>query len=403
MDTIEIASSGTETTQNYEDRNGIERVALQDLSYGEFFERYMRPNRAVIITSVADGWDCFKRWIDRSVHPHRLDVQFLRGKLPNLTVPVADCGKQQYNAHEKTEMKLFDFLDCWDGQRNAEVRSRYYLKDWHLRSAVPEYEFYKTPPFFASDWLNEYLLDRGTDDYRFVYMGPAGTWTAFHADVFGSFSWSVNIFGEKLWYLLVPGEEAKLRDGLQNLPFRVTEDELQNAGVRYCTVNQRPGEAIFVPTGWYHQVLNVEDAISVNHNWFNACNVAAVWRNLRAALQDVLREIDDCRDMENFDEHSQLMLKASFGMDYADFVDILCYICDKRMALLAAEGESRKGDPPAEYTLGRNHAAFDLVTIETLLSAVLESRAFSSTPAVEESASTTGVIAKSLQLWCRGK
>ncbi|XP_049548391.1 2-oxoglutarate and iron-dependent oxygenase JMJD4 homolog [Anopheles darlingi] len=385
MDTIEITASGTKTTHDYEDHNGIERVALKDFSYNEFFQKYMRPNRPVIITSVADGWDCFRRWIDRSVHPHRLDVQFLRGTIPNLTVPIADCAKQHYNAHEKTEMKLYDFLDSWTDHQDTEVRSRYYLKDWHLRSAIPEYEFYKTPPFFASDWLNEYLLDRGTDDYRFVYMGPAGTWTAFHADVFGSFSWSVNIFGEKLWYLLAPGEEVKLRDGLKSLPFRVTEDELQNAGVQYYTVKQQPGEAIFVPTGWYHQVLNIEDTISVNHNWFNACNVTAVWSNLRAALQDVLREIDDCRDMENFDEHSQLMLKVSFGMDYADFVAILRYICDKRIELLAA-GESQKGHLNTEYTLGRNHAAFDLATIETLFSAALETRAFSCTPAVEKSA-----------------
>ena len=25
--------------------------------------------------------------------------------------------------------------------------------------------------------------------------------------------------------------------------------------------------------GWYHQVHNEEDTISVNHNWFNAANI----------------------------------------------------------------------------------------------------------------------------------
>lgn len=36
-----------------------------------------------------------------------------------------------------------------------------------------------------SDWLNEVwrLRDDVADDYCFVYMGPAGTWTPFHADV----------------------------------------------------------------------------------------------------------------------------------------------------------------------------------------------------------------------------
>lgn len=35
---------------------------------------------------------------------------------------------------------------------------------------------YKTPMYFAVDWLNElWTLDR-KDDYRFVYIGPKGSW-----------------------------------------------------------------------------------------------------------------------------------------------------------------------------------------------------------------------------------
>ena len=38
--------------------------------------------------------------------------------------------------------------------------------------------FYSTLPFFQSDWLNEVWSIRQDvqDDYRFVYMGPKGTW-----------------------------------------------------------------------------------------------------------------------------------------------------------------------------------------------------------------------------------
>ncbi|XP_052864490.1 2-oxoglutarate and iron-dependent oxygenase JMJD4 homolog [Anopheles cruzii] len=320
--------------------------------------------------SEDENWECFIHWIDRSVNPSQLDVQYLKSKLPNLSVPVADCETQRYNAHEKIEVKLYDFLDSWQSTSETSKRSRYYLKDWHLRSMVPEYAFYETPHFFASDWLNEYLLDQGLDDYRFVYLGASGTWTAFHADVFGSFSWSVNICGQKLWYFLPPSEEQKLADGLRNLPFRVTEQSLQDAGVNYYTVQQQPGEAVFVPTGWYHQVLNVEDAVSVNHNWINGCNAKNLWKNLRSALCDVRREIDDCRDMENFDEHCQLMLKASFGMNYADFFDIIYYIADKRLSWLSRDdGVEMK---QYHYTMGRNHAVFDLVSVANLLSEAVE-------------------------------
>lgn len=45
----------------------------------------------------------------------------------------------------------------------------------------PSYDAYSVPDVFQSDWLNEVwdklsLGGEGRDDYRFVYMGPKGTW-----------------------------------------------------------------------------------------------------------------------------------------------------------------------------------------------------------------------------------
>uniref|UniRef100_A0A182Y9X8 Jumonji domain-containing protein 4 n=1 Tax=Anopheles stephensi TaxID=30069 RepID=A0A182Y9X8_ANOST len=346
----------------------------------------MQPNRAVVVEGVATDWQCYQRWIDRTVAPPKLDVSYLKGILPNVPVPVADCGKQHYNSHEKIELALYDFLQSWESdETNADQRqrqrNRYYLKDWHLRSELPQYSFYRTPALFASDWLNEYLVENGSDDYRFVYIGPKGTWTAFHADVFGSYSWSVNIFGRKLWYLLPPGEEQKLLNSRRNLPFSVTEQTLQDAGVVFFSILQEAGEAIFVPSGWYHQVQNVEDAISVNHNWFNGCNVGTIWNNLRGALDDVRREIDDCRDMDNFDEHCQVMLKASFGIDYADFLAIIQYVCDKRLASFKEGSTVQQID---NYVLGGKHLMYDLITIRNLLMEIEEQDSLAYYPALND-------------------
>jgi len=37
-------------------------------------------------------------------------------------------------------------------------------------------------------------------------MGPRGSWTALHADVLRSFSWSFNVCGRKRWLLFPPGQ-----------------------------------------------------------------------------------------------------------------------------------------------------------------------------------------------------
>ena len=46
-----------------------------------------------------------------------------------------------------------------------------------------------------------------TRDYRFLYMGAAGTWTPMHHDVLNSYSWSVNLVGRKRWIFFPPGTE----------------------------------------------------------------------------------------------------------------------------------------------------------------------------------------------------
>ena len=41
----------------------------------------------------------------------------------------------------------------------------------------PDAEIYHTPIYFQSDWLNEYWCNQSSeDDYKFVYIGPMGSW-----------------------------------------------------------------------------------------------------------------------------------------------------------------------------------------------------------------------------------
>ena len=154
---------------------------------------------------------------------------------------------------------------------------------------------YRTPHYFCSDWLNEWWENR-TDceqenDYRFVYIGPKGSWTPFHTDVFGSYSWSANIVGKKRWIFLPPGEERKLKDKLGNLVYDVESEEAKeleekNGPIQKFEVIQNSGEVVFVPSGWHHQVSNLEDTISINHNWFNGCNILGVYFLLKAELRN---------------------------------------------------------------------------------------------------------------------
>lgn len=190
--------------------------------------------------------------------------------------------------------------------------------------------------------------------------------TPFHSDVFNSFSWSANVCGRKRWIFFPPGEENFLRDSLNNLPYEISAVYQTR---KHFELIQNPGEAIFVPSGWYHQVWNLEDTISVNHNWVNGCNILKMWESIELNLKSVKKEIEDCCEMEGFLQHCQVMLKASFGMDFYKFCDFLKFIALKRL------DQVRKKEKKVLFhghILGLNHALFDLISVKTVLEKLLQ-------------------------------
>ncbi len=299
------------------------------MTYHEFFHDHMEKNIPCLIKNLTTDWRSSKDWvIEDTGEPN---VNFFKSILvaSEVKVPVADCNARYFNAQEKCDMTLDEYLSWWNSDRGDKSL---YLKDWHFTKEASSYVAYSTPEYFSSDWLNEFWEDNESD-YKFVYIGPKNSWTPFHSDVFGSYSWSANIAGTKKWTVFPPGEEAKMAN-IYNvydvLPESNTEDMTLKShnGIKYYEIIQKRGEVVFVPSVWYHQVVNVTDALSINHNWFNGTNILKVWYNLRQALKDVQNEIRDCFTENNNEWKSmcQNLLKASHGMNCSDFIELLILI-----------------------------------------------------------------------------
>ena len=121
-------------------------------------------------------------------------------------------------------------------------------------------------------------------------------------------------------------------------------------------VTQDAGQVIFVPSGWIHQVLNTKDTISINHNWFNACNITFIWESLKQALVQIQKELEDLRpkeqrseeaqpDLSSWDGECQDLLRLHHGMNYSDFCDIL------RMVSGRLEQEISDKNPSESYRI----------------------------------------------------
>lgn len=100
-----------------------------------------------------------------------------------------------------------------------------------------------------------------------------------------------------------------------------------------------------------------------------------MWKALQNHLESVQKEIEDCKEMENWSEHCQIMLKASFGMNYEDFYYFLMFISKRRLECI----EQNKPLPVlGDWIIGRNHILFDLKQIYKILTT------FFSNPSVKE-------------------
>ncbi|KAK9278901.1 hypothetical protein L1049_028482 [Liquidambar formosana] len=326
----------------------VEKVNGKELSYSEFVERYLAKNKPVVLTGLMDGWRACSDWVSDNGQPN---LHFFSTHFGKSRVQVADCGTREFTDQKRVEMSVSEFINHWledsvEEISNASTREcngkfQLYLKDWHFVKEYPEYLAYTTPLIFCDDWLNLYLdnhrMHKDPDtyqeknelscsDYRFVYMGAKGTWTPLHADVFRSYSWSANVCGRKQWHFLAPSQchlvfDRHMKSSVYNIFEDVSETkfpEFKKAIWLECT--QEQNEIIFVPSGWFHQVHNLEDTISINHNWFNAYNLSWVWDLLLRDYNDAREYIEDIRDIcDDFEGLCQRNLAANTGMNFYDF------------------------------------------------------------------------------------
>ncbi|XP_015068224.1 jmjC domain-containing protein 4 isoform X3 [Solanum pennellii] len=299
---------------------------------------------------------------------------------------VADCGTREFTDQKRIEMTVSEFVDRWLHDGGAGGGSLLYLKDWHFVKEYPEYIAYRTPMDFSDDWLNFYLdkfhmhndpdtyserNDISCSDYRFVYMGSKGTWTPLHADVFRSYSWSANVCGKKQWYFLPPSQhhlvfDRNMKSSVYDIFAEVSQSKFpgfEKAIWWECT--QEENEVIFVPSGWYHQVHNLEDTISINHNWFNGYNLSWVWDLLLKDYNEASEYIEDLKGCDDFEELCQRNLAANTGMNFYDFFIFIVRFAFANVVLLHTLAHV-KNETSRKPSKALQHIYFNLESIRNV-------------------------------------
>ncbi|KAF8519376.1 Clavaminate synthase-like protein [Hysterangium stoloniferum] len=314
-------------------------------SYAQFLQDHLQDNKPCLICpNLISEWPAISLWTetrDASFSGSEVSLRwdYLLEHYGDEIVTVAKCGSRSFSDQERTEHPLREVIGLWKSGLGKDL----YVKDWHL--AKSEHQkgkppFYETPDIFRDDWMNAFWEQEGKDDFRFVYMGPAGTFTPLHRDVYTSYSWSTNVTGVKLWHLFPPTVSHHLR----RYPDRTTSEivyDVRDVDLRtfkgfekalqeILVVEQPPGWTIFVPSGWYHQVENLTDTVSINHNWCNINNLPSIYKSLLSATADVKYALSDVHELlrtrsdnpnweREWSDIVQDVLKKDSGWDWVTF------------------------------------------------------------------------------------
>jgi histone arginine demethylase JMJD6 len=100
--------------------------------------------------------------------------------------------------------------------------------------------------------------------------------TCVHIDPLGTSAWNTVLLGRKRWVLFPPETPKNIAKGIDVIN-KGEDDEAVNYFVdilprikkkwghmyKILEFTQQPGETVFVPGGWWHAVINLDDTVAV--------------------------------------------------------------------------------------------------------------------------------------------
>jgi hypothetical protein len=221
----------------------------------EFFERYVRGCRPVVLTDLARDWPAMQRWtlaeFKRRYGALTVQVQSGRNSDDNFEI-----NKVQH----RRETNFAAFVD--------RILTRGKTNDEYLTA---NNELLRRPEFNGLldeiGTLPDFCIQSAFRNSAYLWVGPAGTKTPLHHDTVMLFH--TQIVGRKRWRFVSPLSSPSLYNDYDVYsPVDFESLDLQRfpdaAKVTVLDVVVEPGETIFLPLAWWHQVTSLDPCISLS-------------------------------------------------------------------------------------------------------------------------------------------
>jgi hypothetical protein len=244
--------------------SAVERRSTPSAS--EFFDRYYATSTPVVFTDLMTDWPALKSWTPENFRDRFRDVV--------LSTTDEREADPQYDAHTSAHTRPITM-----GAFAERVLAAGPTNDFYMVARNKNLERPELAPLF-----DEVRLPDGWFDAPHVvtssalWFGPAGTVTPLHHDA--SSILFCQVYGKKRFRLASPLEVSLFEGALSmysSLDPERPADDPRASNVIFKEVTLEPGEALFIPAGWWHHVRSLDVSISFAVNHFDRPNNFDSW------------------------------------------------------------------------------------------------------------------------------
>lgn len=263
----------------------------------QFVAEHLRANAPVIVEGLTEAWPAAGKWTPGWFAAHYPDLE-----VPYERWRSADGDEDtifSFDRHAKrTHLPMAELVEALEVEGGRTVYSTMFpVFDVlpQLRADVRDMTPYQGLP----SWLGGLLAMK-----PFMWTGGAGALTVLHFDRVHNLY--VQFAGRKRWVLFPPEESPLLYWPCEQLPgarlqFSPVDAERPDLdryplfkGATPRVAELGPGDVLFVPTGWWHQVRSLTMSLALNYFWVAPVATplalrAYGWRWARQALSKAVR------------------------------------------------------------------------------------------------------------------